>query len=326
MPLALIKHPWNSHAKLTAAFAKELLLQPPSMWFWKSLPAFCEAQVCRILIKISSWEKVSEFGRKKPGIFLKGYLRGFTNKKIWWLLRKRTNSARFPISLATGSYSGGAVLGIRALCAQQERLWVPQARLVEHHELPLGKIQSGGYVSSWQQSLQVDDQRMGSWVICADWSWVPGVPGGFATSWLHQILALLFMESGLPVSNIWLSDPPGQHHTKLKYLKDNLMLGKGHRDMCCVAVSWVWWRGVSTAPGAWELGTALSFTLLSCSWSLSLSFPNMHIPSILKFQPQKLRESPLGNTHSAPPLHWADGLAQVYVQIACPPIDTRLII
>ena len=149
MPLALIKHPWNSHAKLTAAFAKELLLQPPSMRFWKSLPAFCEAQVCRILIKISSWEKVSEFGRKKPGVFLKGYLRGFTNKKIWWLLRKRTNSARLPISLATGSCSGGAVLGIRALCAQQERLWVPQAWLVEHHELPLGKIQSGGYVSSW---------------------------------------------------------------------------------------------------------------------------------------------------------------------------------
>ena len=26
------------------------------------------------------------------------------------------------------------------------------------------------------------------------------------------------------------------------------------------------------------------------------------------------------------PLHWANGLAQVYVQIACPPIDTRLII
>lgn len=92
------------------------------MRFWKSLPAFCEAQVCRILIKISSREKVSEFGRKKPSVFLKGYLRGFTNKKIWWLLRKRTNGARVPIFLATGSGFGGAVLGIRALCAQRERL------------------------------------------------------------------------------------------------------------------------------------------------------------------------------------------------------------
>lgn len=30
MALALIKHPWNSHAKFTAAFAEELLLQTSS--------------------------------------------------------------------------------------------------------------------------------------------------------------------------------------------------------------------------------------------------------------------------------------------------------
>ncbi|XP_068392488.1 uncharacterized protein [Eschrichtius robustus] len=32
------------------------------------------------------------------------------------------------------------------------------------------------------------------------------------------------------------------------------------------------------------------------SWSLSLSLPDAYTPSTLKFQPPKLRESPLGNT------------------------------
>ena len=60
---------------------------------------------------------------------------------------------------------------------------------------------------------------MGSWLFRAQRSWVPGVPRGFATSWLHQILTLLFMELGVLVSNISLSDPPVQQHTELKDFK-----------------------------------------------------------------------------------------------------------
>lgn len=71
-------------------------------------------------VKISSGEKVSEFGRKKPKVsFLKVILEALLTKKYGGS-QKRTNCARVPIFLATRSCSGGAVLGIRALCAQRE--------------------------------------------------------------------------------------------------------------------------------------------------------------------------------------------------------------
>lgn len=78
------------------------------------------------------------------------------------------------------------------------------------------------------------------------------------------------------------------------------------------------------APGARELGTALCFSLFLQLESLSFTSKRAR-PINPQISASEAARKPLGD-HSAPPLHWAGRPAQVCVQIACPPIDARLII